>query len=159
MESLPNRSDVPILSGIGSNSGQTILQLTKIKSWETPKHGVTVVKSTSNHSIRSHKSSMMWQIVPEMLTIPDLSKTRCADILDMPQKGTIAIKPYTKIPDSSYRREEIAKNIYCKRYVAFVTLFFDPKIMNSVLSRLSFNLLADNHFLMSSKQLFNLSKV
>ena len=78
MKSLPNRSDVLVLSGVGNNSCQTILntlQLTKIKGQESPKQRITVVKSTPNQSIRSHQSSMMCQVTSETLKIPDLSKT------------------------------------------------------------------------------------
>ena len=54
---------------------------------------------------------MMCEVTFETLKIPDLNKTRLIDILDMPQKGKITIKLYTKIPDYSDRREEIAKNV------------------------------------------------
>ena len=59
----------------------------------------------------------MCEVTSEMLKIPDLSKTGLTDILDMLQKGKIPIKPYTKVPDRSYRREEIAKNINWKGFV------------------------------------------
>ena len=91
--------------------------------------------------------------------IRDLSKTGLANILDMPQKGKITIKVYTKVPGRPYRREGATKNINWKRFVVcFSRCNFEPKMMNSVLSGFSFSLYADNHFLTSSKQLFNLSR-
>ena len=62
----------------------------------------------------------MCQITSEMLKIPDLSKTRLADILDMPRKGKITIKPYTKVPDRPLGGEEITKNIIWKRFEFFM---------------------------------------
>ena len=67
---------------------------------------------------------MMCEITSEMPKIPDLSKTRLADILDMPQEGKITIKPYTKVPDYSDRREEIAKNVNWKGFVEFFLVNF-----------------------------------
>ena len=46
---------------------------------------ITVVKSTPNQSIHSHKSSMTCLVTSETLKIPDLSKTGLTDILDMLQ--------------------------------------------------------------------------
>ena len=69
----------------------------KIKSCETPKQGITILKSTPNQSIRSHKSSMTCHIASKMLKIMDLSKTGLTDILHMPRKGKVTIKPYTKV--------------------------------------------------------------
>ena len=88
------------------------------------------------------------------LKFTDLSKTGLTDISDMPRKGKITIKPYAKIPDHCYRRVEIAKNINWKGFVEF--FIFGPKTM--ILSGFSFNLFVDNHFLTSTKQLYNLSK-
>ena len=86
---------------------------------KNPKQGFTVVKSTPNQSILSNKSSMTCQITSETLKIPDLSKAGLADILDIPRKGKITIKPYAKVPDCPYRREDITKNINWKRFVEF----------------------------------------
>ena len=82
------------------------------------------MKSTPNQSVHSYKSSRMCQVTSEMHKIPDLSKTGLTDILDMPRKGKINIQPYIKVPDHSYRREEIAKNINWKGFVEFFTLYF-----------------------------------
>ena len=67
---------------------------------------------------------MMCDVTSKMLKIPDLSKTRLTDILDMPRKGKITIKPYTKVTDHSDRREEIAKNVNWKGFVEFFILTF-----------------------------------
>ena len=56
----------------------------------------------------------MCEVTSETLKIPDLSKTGLTDILDMPRKGKITIKPYTKVPDYSNKREEIVKNVNWK---------------------------------------------
>ena len=66
----------------------------------------------------------MCEVTSEMLKIPDLSKTRLTDILDMPQIGKITIKPYIKVPDRSYSGEEIGKNINWKGFVEFFMLYF-----------------------------------
>ena len=66
----------------------------------------------------------MCQVTSETLKIPDLSITGLTDILEMPREGKITIKPYTKVPNHSYRREEIAKNINWKGFVDFFTLYF-----------------------------------
>ena len=89
---------------------------------------------------------MAFQITSEMLKIPDFSKTGLGDILDMPQKGKITIKPYTKVPDRPYRREEITKNINWKRFVEFFFCILESNIMNSVLSGFSFNLFSVSVF-------------
>ena len=77
-----------ILSGVGNNSSHTILktlQLTKIRAERLLNKELRILsKSTPNKSICSHKNSMMFQITPKTLKIPDLSKTGLADILDMP---------------------------------------------------------------------------
>ena len=70
---------------------------------------------------------MMCGVTSETPKIPDLSKTRFADILDMPREGKIAIKPYTEVPDYSDRREEIAKNVNWKGFVEFFTVNFLTK--------------------------------
>ena len=67
---------------------------------------------------------MMCEVTSETPKIPDLSKTRLADILDMPQEGKITIKPYTEVPDYSDRREEIAKNVNWKGFVEFFIVNF-----------------------------------
>ena len=72
----------------------------------------------SNQSISSHKSGMMCEVTSETLKIPDLSKTGLSDILDMPQKGKVTIKPHTKVPDKSNR------NVNWKGFVEFFTLYF-----------------------------------
>ena len=85
------------------------LNFMKIKSRGTPKQGITVVKSTTNQSIHSHKSSMMFEIVSERLKIMDLGKTGLAGDLGMPRKGKSTIKPYTNVSDH-LRREPITEN-------------------------------------------------
>ena len=67
---------------------------------------------------------MMCEVTSEMPKIPDLSKTRLADILDMPREGEITIKSYTEVPDYSDRREEIAKNVNWNGFVGFFTVNF-----------------------------------
>ena len=114
----------------GSNSSQTILNRLQ-KS----------IRKIEHQSIHSHKSSMTCQITSDTLKIPDLRKTGLADFLDMPRKEKKHYHTsYAKVPLLSFSRN------------------FKPKMMNSVLSGFSFSLFADNHFLTSSKQLFNLPK-
>ena len=65
---------------------------------------------------------MMCEVTSEMPKIPDLSKARLADILDMPRERKITIKPYTKVADYSDRREEM--NVNWKGFVEFFTVNF-----------------------------------
>ena len=66
----------------------------------------------------------MCEVTSKMLKIPDLSKTRLTDILDMPRKGKITIKPYTKVPDYSNRIEEIAEDVNWNSFIEFFRLNF-----------------------------------
>ena len=78
MESLSNLSVVRALGGITHNSSKTVLdtlQLRRIKSRETPKQEIAVVKLTTNQSIYSHKSSITCEVSFEVLKISDLSKS------------------------------------------------------------------------------------
>ena len=66
-----------IPGGIGNNSSKTVLNTqepAKIKSKETSKQGITVVKTTSNQGVCSQKSSFTCEILSESLKIPDLNK-------------------------------------------------------------------------------------
>ena len=74
-------------SVVGSDSSKTVkgtLQLTKIKSRETPKQGITVVMPTTTQSICSHKSSNMCEVASKTRKILDLSKTCLTGVLYMP---------------------------------------------------------------------------
>ena len=62
--------DVSIPSGVGNDSSKTIvntLQLAKIKGRETPKQGISVVKSAFNQSIHKIKRIMTYEIASKML--------------------------------------------------------------------------------------------
>ena len=51
LEGISNNGDVKVLSGVGKDSGKTVLdtlQLTKIKSGETNKQGIRVIKFIPN---------------------------------------------------------------------------------------------------------------
>ena len=148
MESLPNRSDMWVFGG--DSSSQTILntlQLTKIKSWETSQQGVTVIQSTCDQSICCHKGGLMCEITSEMLKIPDLSKTGLADISDMTRKGKITIKPYSKIPDYSDRRDVVTKNVNWKGFVEFIMLHFLTKNNEFSFCRVQLQLICRQPFL------------
>ena len=124
------------------------LQFTKIESCETPKQGITVVKSTPNQIICSHKSSMIYQIASEMLKIQDLSKTGLTDILGLPQKKKSLPNHTPRFLTASAgegKLPRILTGIICFSHI------FEPKVMNSVWPGFSLNLLADNHFLTSYK--------
>ena len=62
MENHSNSSDMKVLGSIADSYSKTLLgtlMFMKIKSKETPKQGITVVVSTTNQSMCSHKSSIM----------------------------------------------------------------------------------------------------
>ena len=88
-----------------------------IKSRETPKQGITVVRSTTNQTIHSQRSSITCEIASEMLRIPDLSKTRLI-VMDLCfGHASKRKKKYyqTKVQGCLNRREEITKTINWER--------------------------------------------
>ena len=76
----------------------------------------------------------------------------------MPQEREIQVTPHIQVPVCISRREELLIMLTVKKFPSFPHCIFEPTTMNLVLSRLSYNLFADNPLLTSSKQFFNLSK-
>ena len=101
---------------------------------------------------------MTCQITSEMLKIPDLNKTGLAYILDLPQKGKSLSNHTPRFLTTPTGERKLPRILAAKDLLNFSSCIFEPKRVNSVSSGFSFNLLADNHFLTSSKQLFNMSK-
>ena len=88
-ESLSNRNNVVVLCGICNDSSKTVphtLQPEKIKTRDTPKQGITEVRSGTNQSISSHNSSISFQIPSESFENPDLNKSSLTGALNLPQK-------------------------------------------------------------------------
>ena len=88
MECISNMSNEGVLCSIGKSSSNTVLgtlQLNKIKGRGTPKQGIIVVKSTTNQSICSHKSSITCKTASEAFRSPDLSKRILTGVLNIPR--------------------------------------------------------------------------
>ena len=91
-----------VLGGISNNSSNTVmktLEPAKIRNREAYKQGITVVKTTSNQSVCSQKSSITCEIPTESLKIPDMNKISLTDITDVAREGKIQLKPNIKVPN------------------------------------------------------------
>ena len=88
------------LVGIGKNSSNTVLDTlepVKIKSRQTSKQGITVVKMTCPTKAFAAKRGASHEIPSESLKIPDINKTSLTSISDMASEGKIRLKPNTKV--------------------------------------------------------------
>ena len=124
------------------------------KSWKTPQQRLTVAKLTAQKSICSLHSHFLCKILSESPEKLQLYKTGLTDTLNMPRKSEIGVGPYSQIFTTVAGYNGLPRILIGKKNVKFFML--QIWIKNSVLSGLSFNLFAVNHFT-PSKHLFSLS--